>query len=209
MISAIGDDEGENGYLSDDSSFYGQFLCRHHQTTIPLRQNPGDEHHRNSLENRAATFDPSTYWSTHSRQPSVIAATTIAQASKSLLTQKPYNPYEGSSSGRQLSETVASFLTRLPPLTTHVDNHGYWIYIANPRSKARPTDEDRAGLMIKGREILEDFEGTRAVIEVSMAGKAKSTIGRKLTPLRKQVEKDLYAVAKQHDVRLGNGCFSR
>lgn len=168
-----------------------------------IKPEPGDSHLRTELEHRAATFDPSTYWSTHSRHLSVIAATTIAQASKSAPTsQKLYNPYEGSSAGRQLSETVASFLSRLPPLTTHVDNHGYWIYISYPRSKARPTDEDRAGLMAKGRQILEDFEATRAGIEASMAGKAKSTIGRKLTPLRKQVEADLYAAAKE------KGCTS-
>lgn len=127
----------------------------------------------------------------------------MAQASTSTpASKKAYNPYEGDSAGRQLSETVPSFLSRLPPLTTHVDNHGYWIYIADPHSKARPTDEDRAGFMERGREILEEFEGTRAGIEASMAGKAKSAIGRKLTPLRKQAEADLYAAAKE------KGCTS-
>ena len=105
--------------------------------------------------------------------------------------------YEGDSAGRQLSETVASFLARLPPLTTPVDKYGYWIYIANPRSKARPTDEDRAGLMQRGRKILEDFEATKAGVEASMAGKAKSSISKKLTPLRKQAEADIYAAAKE------------
>lgn len=107
-----------------------------------------------------------------------------------------YNMYEGDSAGRQLSETVTSFLARLPPLTTSVDKHGYWIYIANPRSKSRPTDADRAGLMQRGRETLEDFEAAKAGIEASMAGKAKSTIGKKLTPLRKQAEADIYTAAK-------------
>ena len=50
--------------------------------------------------------------------------------------------------------------------------------------------------MKRGREILEDFEATNAGIEASMAGKAKSTIGKKLTPLRKQAETDLYTAAK-------------
>ena len=56
--------------------------------------------------------------------------------------------------------------------------------------------------MANGQEILKDFEGTRAGIEASIAGKAKSTIGRKVTPLRKKVEADLYAAAKQR------GCTS-
>ena len=133
---------------------------------------------------------------------SVIAATAMAQALDSDPAPKLYNMYEGDSAGRQLSETVASFLLRLPPLTTHVDKHGYWIYIANPRSKSRPTDEDRTGFVERGRKILGKFEATRSGIEASMAGKAKSTIGRKLTPLRKQLEADLYAAAKE------KGCTS-
>ncbi|CAF9907149.1 hypothetical protein IMSHALPRED_005451 [Imshaugia aleurites] len=187
-MPAMGDDGVEDaggGYLSDDSSFYG------------------DDHLRRELEDRAASSDLSRYWSTHDTELSVIASTAMAQASTSTpASKKAYNPYEGDSAGRQLSETVPSFLSRLPPLTTHVDNHGYWIYIADPHSKARPTDEDRAGFMERGREILEEFEGTRAGIEASMAGKAKSAIGRKLTPLRKQAEADLYAAAKE------KGCTS-
>ena len=56
--------------------------------------------------------------------------------------------------------------------------------------------------MERGREILKDFEATKAGIEASMGGKAKSAIGRKLTPLRKQAEDDLYAAAKE------KGCTS-
>ena len=162
----------------------------------------GDQRLRTELEDRAATFDTSRYWSTHDSEISVIAATAMAQALNSDPAPKLYNMYEGASAGRQLSETVASFLSRLPPLTTHVDKHGYWIYIANPRSKSRPTDEDRAGFVERGRKILERFQGTRSGIEASMAGKAKGTIGRKLTPLRKQLEADLYAAAKE------KGCTS-
>lgn len=175
-----GEEDVGGGSLSDDSSFYG------------------DVQLRTELEDRAATFDPSRYWATHNSELAVIAATTVAHASSSALAPKKlYNMYEGDSAGRQLSETVASFLSRLPPRATHADNCGHWIYIANPRSKSRPTDEDRAGFMERGRGILEDFEATRSGIEASMAGKAKSAIGRKLTPLRKQAEADLYAAARE------------
>ena len=127
----------------------------------------------------------------------------MAQASNSALApKKPYNMYEGDPAGRQLSETVASFLSRLPPLSTHVDILGPWIYIANPHSKSRPTDENLGGLKERGQEILEAFEATRAGIEASMAGKAKSAIGRKITPRRKKAEADIYAAAKQ------TGCTS-
>lgn len=169
--------------------------------TVPsIKTKLGDENLRNELEERAATFDVSLYWANHDKELSVAAATAIAQSA--LAPKKLYNMYEGDSAGRQLSETVASFLARLPPLTTPVDKHGHWIYIANPRSKARPTDADRAGLMERGREILEELGAAKAGIEASTAGKAKSTIGKKLTPLRKQAEADIYAAAKE------KGCTS-
>lgn len=169
--------------------------------TVPsIKTKLGDENLRNELEERAATFDVSLYWANHDKELSVAAATAIAQSA--LAPKKLYNMYEGDSAGRQLSETVDSFLARLPPLTTPVDEHGHWIYIANPRSKARPTDADRAGLMERGREILEELEAAKAGIEASTAGKAKSTIGKKLTPLRKQAEADIYAAAKE------KGCTS-
>ena len=44
--------------------------------------------------------------------------------------------------------------------------------------------------------MLEAFEATRAGIEASMAGKAKSVTGRKLTALRQRTEADLYAAAR-------------
>ena len=161
----------------------------------------GDKNLRSELENRAATFDTSVYWSTHNSELSVIAAATKAQASDSApASKKLYNPYEGDSAGRQLSETVDAFLLRLPPLTTL--GTGQWIYIADPRSKSRPLDEDRRGLMGRGGEILEDFEATRAGIEASMAGKPKSAIGKKMTPLRKKLQADLYAAARE------TGCTS-
>ena len=173
-------------------------------TNLPIKTNTGDEDLRRELEDRAATFDVSQYWSTHHEQLSVIAATAIAQSSNSALTpkKKPYNRYEGDPAGRQLSETVPSFLSRLPPLTTRADQSGHWIYIANPHSDSRPTNEDRAGFTKQGQEILRDFEAAKANVECSMAGKAKSAIGRTLTALRKDTEAAIYAAAKQ------KGCTS-
>lgn len=169
----------------------------------------GDVHLRTELEDRAATFDISRYWSTHSSELSVMAATTMAtmatmaQASNSVPEPKQlYNRYEGVSTARQLSETVDAFLLRLPPLSTRASIHGKWIYIADPGSESRPTDEDQAGLMQRGREILEDFEAIRAGVEASIAGKTSGTKGRKLAQLRRKAEADLYAAAKE------KGCTS-
>jgi len=110
------------------------------------------------------------------------------------------NMYENDPSGRQLPETVEAFLQRVPPQTTQLMDHGPWIYIANPYASHHT--EDRAGFASRGRELLEDYESMAKGIEASMAGKAKGTTTRKLTPLRKQLELDIFALAKD------KGCVS-
>lgn len=113
-----------------------------------------------------------------------------------------YNMYEGDASGRQLSETVAAFLTRLPPLTTQMMVDGPWIYIGNPHYSFRHTSEDRRCFKIRGQEILQDFDIKKAGLEALMAGRPKSAINKQLTPRRKQLERDLLAAAKE------KGCSS-
>ena len=133
----------------------------------------------------------------------MIAFTAMAhEASAPSTTKSLYNMYEGDSTGRQLSETVATFLSRCPPLTTHILNHGPWIYIANPRTKFRASSEDRAAFKARGQELLEDFKAVKTRTEASMAGKAKATISKKLAPSRKKLETDILAAAKE------KGCTS-
>ena len=109
----------------------------------------------------------------------------------------PFNLYEGDLAGRQLSEPVEAFLARCPPLTTHISDLGPWIYIANPHTNFRP-NEDRAAFVTCGSQLLKDYGAERASREVSMAGKSKQTITKKLTPLRKRLETDLFAAARQN-----------
>lgn len=155
------------------------------------------------LEGRSENFDPSEYWVMHPFQPATIAYTTVAKAAENPPQTKPlYNAYEGDLCGRQLSETVPAFLARCPPLTTHVSTYGPWIRIGNPYTTFRHANEDQQGFMIRGRELLEDFSSVKAGIEASMAGKSKVAITRKLMPLRKQLEIDILAAAREH------GCTS-
>ena len=134
----------------------------------------------------------------HASQPATIALTTIAKEAKTPSRPKElYNAYEGDLCGRQLSETVPEFLARLPPLTTHMSVQGPWIYIGNPHTSFRRTNEHRQAFIARGQELLEEYDSLKAGIEASMAGKAKATITRKLTPHRKKLELDLLAAAKE------------
>ncbi len=138
----------------------------------------------------------------HPSQPATIAFANMAREAKNPTPKVLYNAYEGDLCGRQLSEIVPEFLARCPPLTTHMANLGPWIYIGNPQTNFRHTNEDRQGFMVRGCEVLQDFDSVKAGIEASMAGKAKTTITRKLTPLRKRVQTDLLAAAQE------KGCTS-
>ena len=111
--------------------------------------------------------------------------------------------YEDYPSGRHLAETVPEFLARLPPLTTQVSDYGPWIFIANPNYRDNPTSEDLRGFKHEGSELLQQFSSMKAGIEASMPGKANSVIGKKVTPLRKKLEKDLYSLARQKGITSG------
>lgn len=120
-----------------------------------------------------------------------------AQASSFSPSKSLYNPYEGQICGRQLSESVEEFLKRLPPLTTHVSLKCPWIFIANPHARSRPTDYDQGSFMQAAEGLLQGFTKEKTDIEKSMVGKAKGTITKKLTPLRKVLEENLLAKAKE------------
>lgn len=160
---------------------------------------PGDSE---ELEHRLAQSDPANYWSTHHLQLSVVAFRAIAQTAINVSSKPLHNVYEGHSSGRQLGETVDVFLMRLPPLTTSIHHAGPWIYIANPHSEYRSTKEHLKALEEGGKRLLDEFDATRVGIEAGMADKAKSTVTRKITPLRKQLEKNLLHLATE------TGCTS-
>ena len=139
----------------------------------------------------------------HNLQPATIAYRNITQANAQASVTALHNIYEGDTSARQLSETIAEFLARCPPLTTHISTHGPWIYLSNPHSTVRHTTEDRAGFITKGHRILEDFRTLKAGTETSMAKKSKAVTTRTLTPHRDKLEFDLLSAAKETDCTSG------
>ena len=140
----------------------------------------------------------------HPYQPATVAfnATRAAEREKPTEAKQLYNAYEGVLSGRQLSETVPEFLARCPPLTTSIATHGPWIYIGNPYAARKP-NEDIKGFVERGHEILSDFDSIKEGIELSMAGKTKIGISKKLTAPRKQLQKDLFAAAREKGCTTG------
>ncbi|KAH8592366.1 hypothetical protein B0O99DRAFT_244535 [Bisporella sp. PMI_857] len=158
----------ESGYLSDDSSFYGD---------TPTKQD---------LSARASSFSAAHYFKIHLPSPTEIALANRAKmAFRSSSTL--YNPYEGASWARQLGESVDDFLRRIPPRTTQGTEEAPWIYVANPYRKApaaRPEateappeeESDWAGFVVRGNEMLEEIVRVRNEIARQNEGRTRSVI---------------------------------
>lgn len=166
---------------------------------------PGDEETKAMLEEECERFDPTRYWTNHPHLLPVVAAASAAkaEAASSSSTKPFYNPYKGLTCARQLEESVPDFLQRLPPLTSPVSKDCPWIFIANPHASSRPTDKDQGAFSQAAEKMLQEFTQQKRDIEKSMAGKAQSSITRKLTPLRKALEEKLLAKAKENNFTTG------
>ena len=175
-------------------------------STPKSNETSGDDSQKQELEQLASSFSPSVYRSNHPPSLAAIARAHAIAAQRAPKEEvKLYNPYEGLNSARQLSETVPEFLKRLPPLTTQWFGNSVepWIYIANPYTEKRATNEDWASFKSLGEALLTDLSAKRADIEESMKGKPKGTITRKVTPIRKLVEETILKEAKARNCTSG------
>ena len=134
----------------------------------------------------------------------MVAYQATKKTADSVATKTPFNIYQDCPSARALDETVDDFLARLPPRTSRIGDCGPWIFISNPHCTGRKhLYEDTKGFRERGEQLLSNFNAAKVEIESSMAGKPKSVIGRKLTPLRSQLEKDVFEVARKSGVTSG------
>lgn len=165
---------------------------------------PGDDDLRAKLERRAAEYDPSTYWRTaHLSLPAIAAAYRRTQITSTSHSKPLYNRHEGDPSGRQLSESIPEFLARLPPSTTLTSATGPWIWIANPYCDARPLQQDLAGLMEDGTQLLDECSVAMAEKEVALKGRPQSLLARQLTAVRKMSTDRILAAAQKRGVTSG------
>ncbi|KAI9791469.1 MAG: hypothetical protein M1816_003813 [Peltula sp. TS41687] len=173
-----------HGYISNESSFYGD----------------GEE--KANLEARSEFHFER--WGIH-LQNQMQAYATAADASNALAaaaTISHNNPHEGNSSGRQLSESVADFLQRLPLSTSHRGEHGPWLYIANPTFNRQGMANDSVwdSFATQGRELLAKWLIKKDAIKEGLKGRPASVIKSAVTRERKLWEEELRRLA------IGWGC---
>lgn len=106
---------------------------------------------------------------------------------------------------RGKTEPVARFLSRLPPSTTEATGTRPWIWMYNPHLP--PTkNEDVPTLLRKGQELLQEYENESiALREAHDKSGAKTTavLTRKLNPLRRELDKNILALAQETGVTHG------
>ncbi|GAD99429.1 hypothetical protein AOR_1_2402174 [Paecilomyces variotii No. 5] len=117
---------------------------------------------------------------------------------------------------RQASESVEEFLSRLPPsMTKAAAPVGPWIYIYNHRENLHSGSVST--LVARGTELLRNYENEKSALEVehhkTTTSKTKSSstakprsnaaLGRKLVPLRRNLETSLFALARETGVVSG------
>lgn len=175
-----------DGNISKESSFYGD-----------------DDTRQDLAERSSACNNLASYWSTHGSRPSVLALKSIKQQTFQNTSESMFNAYEGYATGRQLSETVPEFLSRLPPFQTKLADLGPWIFISNPTYCHIVTSEDIQGLKEGGAELLRAFNNAKADIESRLATKPQAVVSRNVNIARKQLERDILTLAREKGVISG------
>ena len=118
------------------------------------------------------------------------------------------NPFEGQpENAKQLSETVAEFTKRLPPLTSRSELVGDWIWVANPNAK-QPKPQDVQKFMDSGMVLLETYKSKRQRLQEELPGKHKATITKKLSPDREALKTEINKLASETGVLAGKVCSS-
>ncbi|PIG84517.1 hypothetical protein AARAC_008953 [Aspergillus arachidicola] len=176
-----------NEYFSDESSFYGS------------------EDEKSRLEYLSKTYDPEPYWENiHPKLYSTIQCDSLAASKKQPISET--NPTTNKPKAKH-SNTNIQFEPETPTSTTsHTPANptrsvGPWIYVDNPG--AGQEEKDIAGLVGRGTEILRAFEDKKVAIEVEMEGASALARGRKLVPLRRGLEGEIFALAKETGVVSG------
>ncbi|GFF55479.1 UPF0696 protein C11orf68 homolog [Aspergillus udagawae] len=190
--------------FSDESSFYG------------------DDAEKSRLEELARSYDPVPYWTNihpnllstiqhELRAPEPVPTPSDGDQAKGelslvtdLLAEIP--PTTLRRNARSPKEPVHDFLARLPPSTTKEEDVGPWVYVTDPHRKADPDEQAIANLVREGTELLHRFEDQKAELEAEhdrSRSKSKAALTRKLNPLRRTLEQDIFALARKTGVVSG------
>ncbi|KAJ5153298.1 uncharacterized protein N7482_009776 [Penicillium canariense] len=105
-------------------------------------------------------------------------------------------------------ESIPAFLSRLPPSKTSVSQAGPWIWMCKRQPQAKAGDV--ATLLRKGNELLHGYEEEAAALRAAhdkSGAKTTAVLTRKLNPLRRMLEQNIFALARETGVIAGKWMF--
>ncbi|KAK2759812.1 hypothetical protein FQN54_002546 [Arachnomyces sp. PD_36] len=187
-------DELLHGYISDESSFYG------------------DETDKAELEHEVSTFKTLYYW----QNIHPLSLATIAERQRAMEPQSsepdtdvvmedappPENPFAGRPEFYQRDEeSVREFVRRLPPSSTSTSVVGPWIFVSNPYACRKVTSADIGGFRTAGMALLEAFEHRASTIKAY--GLKKVQREESISFNRKNLEVDILECAREYGVTEG------
>ncbi|OCK79388.1 DUF1917-domain-containing protein [Lepidopterella palustris CBS 459.81] len=186
-------DEGEmvagDGWISDDSSFYG------------------DEDEQERLKELSEQFDCTHYWLTYGQRLNTIVTMYRLALEQRRPSIELHNPYEGQKDAWQLGESIADFTNRLPPVTSQVGQVGPWIWVSNPYREGQGKSGDILAFKERGDQLLEAYRMKRRWIEAENPWKAKGTVTRKLAAEREVLKQQITELATSTGVTHGKWMF--
>lgn len=175
----------------------------------------GDEDHASQLQERVDSFDVENYCQARASHPGrPLRRATLAKDVTQL-----HNPYANIEYAWQLTETVESFLQRLPPETTPQNHKTPWIFICNPfipraakvdssttrrEDDAEAPEEDGSNVQMLVTGAEERLDLLRSFIEkTEETKKTKAAKEKAIAKERSGATSDILNLAAMQKVRAG------
>lgn len=180
-----------NGWISDDSDFYGNNKVRLQleRDTVQSMQRPAVFALSQSKAKNLIEQKPSA-----SEQPMGLNDPDDAQDCNS-------------ASWQQRSETVVEFLRRAPVSDPRTANLGPWLWVYCPKSMANSKQRFQIGnevsFMRMGQELIKSYDAQQANVEASNHEKAPGMIARNMNSHRKRLEEDIITLAVKSGMTCG------
>ncbi|MBE3043656.1 DUF1917 domain-containing protein [Candidatus Bathyarchaeota archaeon] len=208
MASESGHESDEMSVDSDDSDFYGEEKPSPPSISEALNApRTGDDETTSDLTSRVEELDTDKYWEDR-KSTALVPRSPQREPKREPNISHLHNPYEGYHYAWQLTESIETFLERLPPSTTPTDVDVPWIYMCNPHVQRKPKSA-ALNQMSKGNEdegteeLWCDFrcatEGGTARLHM-LSGHTKEVI--QTAGLSPAVQKGIDAIKKEavHDI---------
>jgi hypothetical protein len=203
LLNKLGDDDLKAEYEERAASFDPMAFWQSHEhdlQRIAEAGRPGSQVKNDRNEYHQPIFEGGLI--KKELPPQAAPANTPMERDTDPTVNKPYNPWEGDEMAKQLSETLDTFLSRLPPSTTTVAS-GPWIWIANPFFSQRPVRPDVASFKTSGNELLQQYMHRKANFEAQNPGMPPSSITRMLNADREWLKRSIIDLAKSKAVTDG------